>query len=116
MKRIQSCHSALSCIFLFLIAPCFMSADTTVPEKKPDSAGTSSTALTQPAAAMTRPWHVSVDSVSSDQLSLDVTALYPSASDKTTTIPGAVCATQEITCKKLHLIVQDSVVKDQLKQ
>jgi hypothetical protein len=116
MKRIQSCHSALFCILLLLIIPCLMSADTTAPEKKPESVGTSSPAPTQPAAVMARPWHVSVDSVSSDQLSLDVTALYPSVSDKTTTIPGAVCATQEITCKKLHLIVQDSVVKDQLKQ
>jgi hypothetical protein len=116
MNKAKTCHSALPCILLFLIVPCLMLADTTAAEKKPDSAGTPSTALTQPAAAMTRPWHVSVDSVSSDQLSLDVTALYPSVSDKTTTILGAVCATQEITCKKLHLIVQDSVVKDQLKQ
>jgi hypothetical protein len=115
MNRVNTCHSALPCVFLFLIVPCLMSADTSAPAKEPDSASTSSTAATQP-ATVTRPWHVSVDSVASDQLSLDVTALYPSLSDKTGVIPGTVCTTQEMTCKKLHLIVQDGVVKDQLKQ
>jgi hypothetical protein len=84
-------------------------------EKKPD-VGTATTAPTQTAAVTTGPWHVSIDSVASDQLSLDVIALYPSLSDKTTTIPGAACATQNNACKRLHLVVQDSVVKDQLKQ
>ena len=91
-------------------------ADATTPEKKPDGAGTSAPAPKQTVAVTTGPWHVSVDSVASDQLSLDVTALYPSLSDKTTTIPGASCTTQDFTCKRLHLVVQESVVKDQLKQ
>ncbi len=115
MNKTNTYHSALSFLFLFLILPCLVSADSTPPDKKADSANTSSPAATQP-ATVTRPWHVAVDSVASDQSSLDVTALYPSLSDKTATIPGTVCATQEVTCKKLHLIVQDSVVKDRLKQ
>jgi hypothetical protein len=90
--------------------------DATTPETKTGGAGTPAPAPTQTTAVMTGPWHVSVDSVASDQLSLDVIALYPSLSDKTTTIPGATCTTQDITCKRLHLVVRDSVVKDQLKQ
>jgi hypothetical protein len=81
---------------------------------------TSTPALTstqaQGPAVTTGPWHVAVDSVASDQMSLDVVALYPSDSDKTTTVPGAACGTQDVTCKRLHLLVQDTVVKDQLKQ
>lgn len=67
-------------------------------------------------ATSTGPWHVSVGTVASDQLSLDVLALYPSLTDKTTTIPGAACATQDLMCKRLHLVLTDGVVKDQLKQ
>jgi hypothetical protein len=121
MSRTKTCHSALAFVSLFLVLPCLMSANTTAPEKKPGTANTPPIATTQPVTAtppaiVTRPWHVSVGSVASDQSSLDVTALYPSLSDKTVNIPGTVCATQELTCKKLHLVVQDSVVKDQLKQ
>jgi hypothetical protein len=69
------------------------------------------------AANTTGPWHVAVESVAADQLSLDAFALYPrnDISDKTTTIPGAPCTTQDLPCKRVHLIVTDSVVKDQLK-
>jgi hypothetical protein len=88
----------------------------TTPQKKPENTGAPTTNTSLAPAVATRPWHVAVDSVASDQLSLDVIALYPSDSDKTTTIPGAACTTQEITCKRVHLVVQDTVVKDQLKQ
>lgn len=91
-------------------------AAATTPEKKPDGASTTAPTPTPTPVVTTGPWHVSVDSAASDQLSIDVTALYPNLSDKTTTIPGAACTTQDITCKRLHLVVQDSVVKDQLKQ
>jgi len=67
-------------------------------------------------ATTTGPWHVSVETVANDQLSLDVLALYPSLSDKTSNIPGAACTTQDLMCKRLHLVLTDSVVKDQLKQ
>ena len=66
---------------------------------------------------VTGPWHVSVEAVAGDQLSLDVLALYPRTDigGSPKTIPGTACTTQDLPCKRLHLVVADSVVKDQLK-
>jgi len=67
-------------------------------------------------ATSSGPWHVSVQTVATDQMSLDVLALYPSLTDRTTAIPGAACSTQDLMCKRVHLVLTDGVVKDQLKQ
>jgi hypothetical protein len=91
-------------------------ADKKAADKKTTSEAVPVTPQTQGGATTAGPWHVSVDAVASDQLSLDVLSLYPSKTDKTTTIPGTACTNQDLPCKRLHLVVTDSVVKDRLKQ
>jgi hypothetical protein len=62
------------------------------------------------AASSTGPWHVTVEAAASDQLSLDVLSLNDDP------IPGTACKTKDLVCKRLHLVLTDTVVKDQLKQ